>query len=164
MPAPTMATRRPESERTIARLKAKRRDWNRNPPRKYVTTSAPRMITERGIGFVVSVAHDEEHETGAEAGGEDAPRLGDARVPPDLAVEPGQPVGRDVHDDRDRQEVPERVPVLARHLAVEAQQQTSEYAAVARSTSSGSNGTLARTRTTAWLILLGPPRIPQPPG
>ena len=35
---------------------------------------------------------------------------------------------------------------------------TSEYAAAARRTSSGSNGTLARTRTTAWLILLGPPR------
>ena len=44
----------PESERTIARLNAKSRDWKRNPPRKYVTTSAPRMMTERGIGSLIA--------------------------------------------------------------------------------------------------------------
>ena len=70
---------------------------------------------------VEEVAESEEHRSGAEAGREHAARFCDARVAPHLPVEAGEPVGADVDDDRDRQEDLECVPLPARHVAVEAQ-------------------------------------------
>ena len=87
------------------------------------------MITERGIGVSAEAHDDVEHGAGSEARGHHPPRLGDARVAPHLAVEPGDPVRGDVDHDRERQEPAVRVDDLgpiSRGLPLNRRTRTSE--------------------------------------